>query len=82
MSKDAVYAVLTEILVSEFEIDSSVISPEKQLYNDLELDSLDAVDIIVSIKDHLEGKIDPALFKDARTVQDLVDILHPIWKDG
>ena len=82
MSKDVVYAALKEILVSEFEIDRGSISPEKELYNDLGLDSLDAVDIVVSIKEHLEGAINPALFKDARTVQDMTDILFPIWKNG
>jgi acyl carrier protein len=77
---DAVFTKLKEILISEFEIDAGAISLEKRLYDDLELDSLDAVDLVVSLKNHIEGKIDPALFKDARTVADVVSILHPLWK--
>ena len=80
MSKDAIFQKVKEILIAEFEIDGDSIGPEKLLYDDLELDSLDAVDLVVSLKEHIEGKIDPALFKDARTVADVVDILHPLWK--
>jgi acyl carrier protein len=69
-----------ELLIAEFELDADSIRPEQRLYDDLELDSLDAVDLVVCLKDHIEGKIDPALFKNARTVADVVDILCPLWK--
>jgi acyl carrier protein len=80
MNEDLVFAKLKEILISEFEIDGGAISGQKLLYDDLGLDSLDAVDLLVSLKDNLEGKIDPSLFKDAKTIQDVVDILQPLWK--
>ena len=80
MHTDAVFTKLKEILISEFELDAGAISPEKRLYDDLGLDSLDAVDLVVSLKDHIDGKIDPTLFKDARTVADVLAILRPIWK--
>jgi acyl carrier protein len=67
-------------MVSEFELEADSISPEKQLYDDLKLDSLDMVDLILNLKDHTKEKIEPTLFKNARTVQDLVDLIHPIWK--
>ena len=82
MNTDPIYTKLTELLSSEFEIDPGAVSPEKRLYDDLDLDSLDAVDLVVSLKDHIEGKIDPALFKDARTVADVVAILRPLWKSA
>ena len=82
MNTDLIYTKLTELLSSEFEIDPGAVSPEKRLYDDLDLDSLDAVDLVVSLKDHIEGKIDPALFKDARTVADVVAILRPLWKSA
>jgi acyl carrier protein len=78
LSKEEVFLKLREILVSEFELPPEKISPEKQLYADLDLDSIDAVDLVVAVKEFIPGKIDPALFKDARTVQDVVDILHPL----
>ena len=82
MSKDDIFLKLREILISEFEIDGAAINPEKLLYEDLELDSLDAVDLVVNLKDYIRGKIDPTLFKNARTVEDVVAILYPIWEGG
>jgi acyl carrier protein len=82
MDSDVIFLQLKKTLIAEFEIDADSIRPEQRLYEDLELDSLDAVDLLVSLKDHIEGKINPALFKEARTVGDVVDILRPIWNGG
>ena len=65
---------------SAFEIPADLITPDKLLDEDLELDSLDMVDLILALADQVDEKIDPSLFKDARTVQDLVDLVHPFWK--
>jgi acyl carrier protein len=45
---------------------------------DLDLDSIDAVDLIVKMKPYTTGKVDPELFKNVRTVQDVVEILQPM----
>ena len=81
MTKDDIFAQLKQILSAEFEIDPSLIVPEAQLYEELDLDSIDAVDLVVKMKEKIPGKIDPALFKTARTVQDLVDLLHSLIQD-
>ena len=78
MNRDSVFEQLKEILSSEFEIDSNLIKPEARLYEELDLDSIDAVDLVVKMKERIPGKIDPALFKNARTVQDVVDLLYPL----
>ena len=78
MTKDDIFAQLKEILGVEFEIEPSLIAPEAKLYEELDLDSIDAVDLVVKMKEKIPGKIDPALFKNARTVQDLVDLLHSL----
>ena len=78
--KDAIFSKLKELLASEFSIDAGSISLEKHLEEDLDLDSLDAVDLLISLTDYVEGEPDPALFKDAHTVADMVDLLVPIWK--
>ena len=80
MSKDAVFETLRDIMVSDFELKADIISPEKHLNDDLELDSLDLVELILSLNDHVKERIDPNLFKDACTVQDLVDLIYPLWK--
>ena len=78
MTKEEVFLKLQEILSGEFEIEASSITPESKLYEDLELDSIDAVDLIVKMKEYIPGKIDPEPFKKAKTIQDVVDILHPL----
>jgi acyl carrier protein len=78
MTKDEVFIKLKEVLVAEFELDPEAVRPEALLYTDLDLDSIDAVDMVVRMKEYVQGKIDPALFKNVRTVQDMVDVLYPL----
>ena len=80
MDKTAIYEKLKEMMISEFEIDADSISIEKRLDDDLQLDSLDMVDLTLSLSDYLGKKLDPSLFKEARTVQNLVDLVSPLWK--
>jgi len=80
LNKDAIYEKIKEIMASEFKLDADSIGLEKHLSNDLQLDSLDIVDLILRLSDCIGEKIDPTLFKDARTVQDLVDSVTPLWK--
>ena len=80
MDKNNVFEKLKELLCCEFKLDADSISPETRLSEDLDLDSLDMVDLILSLAGYTKEKIDPALFKDASTVQDLVDTVFPLWK--
>jgi len=82
LDKSAVYEKLKEIMISEFGINADSITPEMLLYDDLQLDSLDMVDIIISLSNFIGKKIDPSLFKNARIVQDLVDSISPLWKSA
>jgi acyl carrier protein len=78
VSKDELFTKIKEILVSDFEIEADSVTPQAKLYEDLDLDSIDSVDMIVKMKEYVTGKIDPELFKSVRTVQDVVEILHPL----
>ena len=80
MDKDAVFEKLKEILTTDFKLEPDSIKLGSSLEEDLELDSLDVVDILISLEDYIEKKIDPTLFKNAKTVQDMVDLLLPLWK--
>jgi acyl carrier protein len=80
LDEAAVYEKIKEIIISEFKISAELISPEKYLHDDLQLDSLDIVDLILSLSDYMGKKIDPTLFQNARTVQDLVKLIYPLWK--
>ncbi|MCR4822317.1 MAG: acyl carrier protein [Treponema sp.] len=80
MTKDEIYTKLKEVLVSDFDIEESDIVPEANIITDLDLDSIDAVELIVKMKPYLNGKIEPEIFKSVKTVQDVVNILEPLTK--
>lgn len=72
-TRDEIYQKLTSILVDEFEIEQEDISLEANLYQDLDLDSIDAVDLVVKLREITGKKIEPDVFKQVRTVQHIVD---------
>jgi len=78
MTKEAIFQKIEDILTGEFEIEKDAITPDAKLSADLELDSIDAVDLLVKMKEFIPGKIEPESFKRAVTVQDVVDILFPL----
>jgi len=78
MTREEILQKIQDILTEEFEIEKSAVVPEAKLYEDLELDSIDAVDLLVKMKGLIPGRIDPESFKKAVTVQDVVDILYPL----
>ena len=66
---------ITSILENLFEVDSGSISESSLLYEDLDIDSIDAVDLIVELKSYTERNVDPEDFKSVKTVGDLVDVV-------
>ncbi len=76
-SKESIYKHLQEILSDLFEIETGDIKPESRLYDDLDIDSIDAIDMIVKLKTFTNKKrLEPSEFKDVRTVQDVVDAVY------
>ncbi len=73
MNRDQVFAELKAILIDDFELDVADISLDAHLYQDLDLDSIDAVDLVVKLQDLTGRKIQPEQFKAVRTVNDVVD---------
>ena len=71
--------VLTEVkamMVELFEIDTNAIKPEARLYEDLDFDSIDAVDMIVRLKEITGKNVKPDEFKSARTIGDVVEVVY------
>ncbi len=77
-----IYADVSALLVKLFEIDPEDIKPEARLYEDLELDSIDAVDMIVHLQKKTSKKIKAEEFKAVRTVQDVVDALERLSREA
>ncbi|WP_299268805.1 acyl carrier protein [uncultured Psychrosphaera sp.] len=77
-SKEEVFTALKTILVDDFEIDADEITLEANLYEELDLDSIDAVDLVVKLRDITGQKIEPEIFKQVRTVQNVVDEVYAL----
>jgi len=82
MDKQEIFGSLKKILIEKFDTKPETIVPEARLYEDLKLDSIDAVDLIVELKSILPRNIDPAVFKEVRTIQDVVDAISAIIANG
>lgn len=76
LTKVDIYQRLRAILTDDFEIDPVDVQPEANLYQDLDLDSIDAVDLVVKLREVTGKKIEPEVFKQVRTVQHVVDEVH------
>ncbi len=78
MDRDAILAKVREILAKQFEIPPEKVVPEAQLYTDLGLDSIDAVDLVVTLQDMAGRKVDADRFRTIRSVDQLVDAIHDL----
>ena len=78
MEKQQIYDKIREALIEDFELDPEKVGPEARLYEDLNLDSIDAVDLIVKLKTFIPRNIDPEVFKSMRTLQDVVDGINDL----
>ena len=76
--RNEIYQMLSEILVTMFEIEEDDISMDAHLYNDMDLDSIDAVDLVVKLRELTGKKIEPEDFKLVRTVKDVVDAVEKL----
>jgi acyl carrier protein len=74
-SRDTVFSKLQDILNELFEIDKDDVTLDAKLYEDLDLDSIDAVDLIVHLQKITKHKFKPEEFKLVKTVGDVVDII-------
>jgi len=79
--QETIYQEVSGLLTKLFEIAPEDISPEARLYEDLELDSIDAVDMIVHLQKKTGKKIRPETFKAVRTVQDVVDAVEQLLRE-
>lgn len=76
MTDEQIIAAADEALAAEFELDVEDMRPEARFREDLDLDSLDAVDMVIVLEKTFQIKIgrDPAVMQ-IRTVQDMHDYI-------
>ena len=62
---------IKDILVAEFECDPAALKPETNLFTDLDLDSIDAVDLCMRLQQETQKKVNPEDFRQIRTLADV-----------
>jgi acyl carrier protein len=75
MDKDALYEKIKAILVEQFDVEEDIVSLDANLYEELQIDSIDAVDLLVQIKELTGVKIAPDVFREIRTIKDVLNAL-------
>ena len=75
-TRDEIFNTLRDAMVELFELDAERISLESNLYEELEIDSIDAVDLIDHIKRQTGRKVAAEDFKAVRTVGDVVEAVY------
>ena len=75
MTKEDVLGRINDVLAGEFEIDRAKLVPEARLFEDLDLDSIDAVDLVVRLQQQSSLKVKAEDFKTIRTLGDVADVI-------
>ncbi len=72
LTEDEIYVRLKAVFMDAFEIEESRITPQANLFQDLDLDSIDAVDLAIKLQEMTGKRIKPEEFKSVRTVSDVI----------
>lgn len=75
MNTDEIYGVVKKYLIKDFEVPEEKISIDANLFENLELDSIDALDMIATLESELDISIDEEELKKIRTVRDIVNYI-------
>ena len=75
MIKEVIIKKINDFLIDEFEVEAEDISPEANLKETLELDSLDFVDLVVSIESNFGIKLQGEDFINIVTLEDFYNLI-------
>lgn len=76
MTKEVIIKKINDFLIDEFEVDSENITPEANLKDTLELDSLDFVDLVVSIESNFGVKLVGEDFINVISLEDFYNLIE------
>ncbi|HEX7339147.1 MAG TPA: acyl carrier protein [Rhodanobacteraceae bacterium] len=82
MTSQEIFQALKDTLVEQFELDPASITLASRLNEDLDLDSIDAVDMIIKVQELTGSKVTPEDFKQVRTVGDVVGVVERLSTAG
>jgi len=80
-NREEILAAIKNIMVEMFELDEKAITLETRLYEDIDFDSIDAVDMMVRLKEMTGKTVKPEDFKSARTIGDVVEAVYKMLQE-
>lgn len=81
LTQEQILEKLREWMEELFEIEPEEIQLDSNLYSDLDVDSIDAIDLVVKIKELTGKQVQPEDFKNVRTVQDVVTVIDNMFAE-
>lgn len=78
MSREQLFAQLVTTLEELFETPPGDITEDARLYDDLDIDSIDTMDLLLRLKQLKGNQLDPERFREVRTIGDVLDILEAL----
>lgn len=75
MKKEELFEEVKKIMTEKFEIEESKITMDSNIVTDLDLDSIDIIDLIVTLNNMLKLNVSAADFKDKRTLSEILDVI-------
>jgi len=81
-TREEIFEKLKSILEEMFEVEPNDIVMEAQLYDQLDIDSIDAVDLIARLSEITGIRVEPEQFKSVETVNDVVEVIYSLTTTG
>jgi len=81
VEKADVIEKINHTFIENFEIEPERLTKDSKLFEDLELDSLDAVDMIVHMEQDLGIKVDIQKFSTVRTLDDVYQMAYELYSE-
>lgn len=82
MTRDEILSEIRTSLHEMFELEPVAITESARLREDLDLDSIDAIDLAVKLKDLLGRRVELSLLKELRTIADVLDLIENEMKNS
>lgn len=74
-SQEEIFTHIKKVLIELFELEETVITIDAKLYDDLDIDSIDTVDLLIELKKFTGADVSPNQFTEAKTLGDIARVV-------
>lgn len=82
MNREQLIKEVNEVMIEGFELNPDQLKPSARIVEDLELDSLDAIDMLVYLEDKIKIKVDAESFRTVQTLQDVYGVVEKVLREA